>query len=278
MDKITKKYSIEEIAQKTHISPVMLGKLFSYKFDTISKIQFGGFIKILKNEFPEYDFKLLEEKADIFYSTQKIEEPIKEEGDSNFKLYFFVFVLLVVIAYLIIYMQKTTQTPKTISSTKINPTLPTFDIAKNSTKTDNTMEINKTIETNKTTNITKLNKIDEINNTNSTDEINNTNEINETNITESSYVEQNKTLLIIPKQKLWFRVTYLDTRKRKNYLQSYPEEFNGSRDMYIEFGHGMETLQFMDKNISPNTTKMVNFVLINGELNLTTMPIEEFLK
>ena len=108
--------------------------------------------------------------------------------------------------------------------------------------------------------------------------LNNTDEINETNITESSYVEQNKTLLIIPKQKLWFRVTYLDTRKRKNYLQSYPEEFNGSRDMYIEFGHGMETLQFMDKNISPNTTKMVNFVLINGELNLTTMPIEEFLK
>ena len=170
--------------------------------------------------------------------------------------------MLVVIAYLIIYMQKTTKTPKTISSTKINPTLPTFDIAKNSTKTDNTMEINKTIETNKTTNITKLNKIDEINNTN---------EINETNITESSYVEQNKTLLIIPKQKLWFRVIYLDTRKRKNYLQSYPEEFNGSRDMYIEFGHGAVL-----KGLNRRATKKPHFNVSNmASLETVIKSLEE---
>jgi len=255
MDKITKKYSLKEISKRTHISPLSLKRLLNYEFETISEIKFNGFLKILENEFSDYDFKELKSRANEFYSSKHLEQTTEEtinHTNNNFKVYLIVIVLIVSIGFLINYMQHL-QTQKVKASNDIS-----------------------IVETN----LTKI--VQDLNET-TPNEIVVEEKIEDKNISPevSSFFnekDKNMTLVIVPKQRVWFRVTYLDTNKSKNYIQAVPEEFNGSRDIYIEFGHGMETLIFNDKNVSPNSVEKVNFILKDGELNITTLPKSEFYK
>ena len=263
MDKIFKLYSLEEIANRTHISPITLKKLFDYNFENISKIKFKGFLKILENEF-DYDFSKLKEKGEEFYASQIFEVVEQEpQEDKKFSLYLLVFVLLVLIGFLIFYM-KTSQKEQTLNRDNlVENNLTSLNSNITEIIDDNYTEKNDTF-------------IDEKNNTLTIENNETKFFIQENNKTEKMVIEKNDTLVIVPIQKLWFRITDLDTLKRKSYLQSTPQEINGSKNLYIEFGHGREILIFRDKNISPHSIKSVNFVLIDGQLNETNKTIKEF--
>jgi uncharacterized protein (UPF0333 family) len=289
MAKFIKKYSLEEIEKRTHISPLTLKKLFEYRFDSISEIKFYGFLKILETEFPDEDFSELREKAEGFYKIQKelnknesqeekIDPPKVEEQSKKFKLFITLFLLGAVVA-VFYYLQSSTKVKEKSIETKSE---------KNVVKVENSipvppikMEQKKEEEDNKTIvnssvaeeNNSKVEKVEEVVDNNETTTI------EEENVTEEiKPFEENMTLVIIPRQRVWFRVTDLNSGKRKNYLQAEPQELNGSKNLYIEFGHGMEVLKYRGKKYDPYTTKKVNFVLINGELNMTNKSPKEFLK
>jgi len=260
MDKLLEKYSLKEIEEKTKISPVVLQKLFSYEFDSISEIKYKGFLKILKNEYKEFDFSKLEEKANEFYHKKTTSQPqvqspkSKEEKDSKkFKIYIIIIVLVVLIGGFIYFMINKKE--------------------QKSTPNNNFVEMNMSI---KEDNFTKENKTNiDVVDINATDA-----NITDTNITSTTTIEnnkeENKTLVILPMQKLWLRVTYLDNFKSKEYLTSHPIELNGSRDLFIKLGHGMETFIYKDNNLTPNTKKIVRIILKDGNLTITKKRISEF--
>jgi hypothetical protein len=263
MDKLLEKYSLKEIEEKTRISPVALKKLFNYEFEGISKIKLKGFLKILKKEFSEYDFSILEEKANEFYSKDIIKEDITKpkKENNNLKVYFVVFILLVMIGGLIYYMKQNVPIKGTTNHIpKIDKTIIEQTPEK---KAEKKLETKSLIEDN-TTNENLIKK----------DE--NLSEENTTKIKENKQLKEiNNTLVILPLEKVWLKVTYLDNFESKEYLTSHPIELNGSRDLFIKLGHGMETFIYKDNNLTPNTKKIVRIILKDGNLTITKKRISE---
>ena len=266
MDKLFNIYSIDEISKQTHISPVVLEKLKNGNFSKLPKIKLIGFIKILEEEYPEYDFSKLKEDIKSHFDTSKEEIadiPIKTTSEtSSNKLYFLVVLLLIAIGGLLYYMNNKTTTK--------SEQLSHYQTKK--------IEINKTI----------LNVISTKDETNETNETNITEisqkivPINKTNITEV----ENKTelqkkvkdlkLYIIPIKKVWFRVTYLDDLSSKEYLTTNKIELNGSRPIFLKFGHGYVELDYNHKILSPKTKSITRVIIEDGEMNITTKKVGDF--
>jgi hypothetical protein len=255
MDKLVQKYSIQEISHKTHLSPIILEKLLNHQFEKIEKVKLKGFITILETEYPEYDFSKLKEEIDIFMQTEnisKIEEKNekseikKEDNNSGFKIYIIVVLLIVMIGGIIYYINNKQQ------------------------------KENKHIVED---NITVINNIEKNNSTNIIDETNETNLtiIKDENKTNNIVkLDKNMTLSIIPIEKVWFRITFLDSLKSKEYLTSH--EINNSatnKKIFIKFGHGMVKLKCGDNVLEPNTRKVVRVIINNCEMNITTKKLKE---
>jgi len=255
MDELLKKYKIEEISQKTSISPTFLQKLLEHKFEKIDKLKFKGFLKILKSEFPDIDFSELEEKANSYYfnndDTQKTEKQqiVEELGEEekNYKSYFFVAILIILIGILFYYMKGN---KKELKDNNTNLVLP---------------KITKIVEKNDT-NITNNNPI-------ITDVEKNTTEENKTKHTKK-YINTN--LTIEPLKLVWFKVYYLDLNKSKEFLTSHLIDLNVSKKMFIKFGHGMVKLYYNNQTLAPNKKSILRVIIQNGEMNITTKKVGYF--
>jgi len=246
MDKLFQDFDLKEISEQTHISYLALKKLKLKIFDGFNKVKLKGFIKILKKEYPNYDFSDLENDINNYFEDKnELFEPIKEE--KNYKIYIVViFLIALIIALLFVLNKKTNK--KHIENN-------------NSLKTIIKTEKNITQEINISQAI-KVKKVEE----------NQTNEVNET-ITKK---EINTTLAIKPIYKVWMKVTYLDNFKSKTYLTKKEVDLNGSRNIFILLGHGYVTFKYRDYNLTPYTKKVTRIVLMNGELNITKKKLKEF--
>jgi hypothetical protein len=279
MDKLLQIYSIKQISQKTHISPIILEKLQNKQFDKIDRVKLKGFITILENEYPEYDFSEIKESIDSFMQVQPSQKPKKQEktesNNSSFKLYFIVLLLLIGIGGLVYYM---------ISKQKKE----TYNIKDNNISVLNIKEnIQNNIEVNKTKEI-KENEVQTIappkeiiNKDNNLEknlvesnvtEVNNSIESNQT----KNQLEQNLTLAIIPLEKVWFRVTYLDEGKSKEYLTSHEVDINASDRVFIKFGHGFIKLEYNNQIIEPKTKKITRVIIEDHNMSITTKRVKEF--
>jgi len=251
MVNLFEQYSINEISQKTHISPVTLNKLKNFNLENIDKIKLKGFIKILETEYPNCDFSKLKQHIDIENKAKEELSDIKLntniENNDSFKIYLIVFVLIVIIGSLIYYMNKHT----------IN-------------KLENNITDN---------NVSFLNE--DISNY----EINDTNVSKENNFTikETSFkkeqpieIEENLTLAIIPLQKVWYKITYLDEDKSKEHLTSKEIDINGSKRIFIKFGHGMIKLKCNNQILEPNSTKVTRVIIDNCDMKITSKRLKEF--
>jgi hypothetical protein len=266
MDELFKKYSIEEIIQKTSISPSFLKKLLDNQFDKIDKLKFKGFLKILKSEFKDIDFSDLEEKANSYYfvsdDSQKTgKQQIIEELDKDNKPskdYFFVIILIIIIAILLYYMRDN-------DNEKIENNM--------NLKSSKVEKIKDENETNKTTNVTL-----EKNKTNKNREIvdNNITNIEKNNSKQNSKQYIDTTLKIEPLKKVWFKVYYLDLNKSKEFMTSKPIELNASKKMFIKFGHGMIKLVYNAKVFFPNRKNITRVIIENKEINITNKKVKNF--
>jgi len=262
MDKLFLHYSITEIEEKTRISPVVLKKLKDYDFEGISKVKLQGFIKILETEYPEHNFEFLKQRIEDFYSSKDIEKVYEEnsviEKNNSFKMYMIVVLLIAMIIGLIYYMQSQKQTeiiakkPEIVK--EINTTIKNPILKDKNDKEENISPI--TVETEE-----------------------NLSELKEDNEENSSFVEIediNESLVIKPIQKVWFKVYNLDDDTSKEYLTSKEVELNGTKRSFIKFGHGQIKIFYNNKEIFPNTKKIVRVIIENGDVNFTTKRIGAF--
>ena len=109
MDRLFSTYGIDEIAKKTHISPMFLEKLKNDNLENIEIIKLRGFLKILKSEYPEFDFSQLEEYIDnvsVQNETLQQTQNSNKEENSNVKIYFILLLLIIALISLLFYMKK----------------------------------------------------------------------------------------------------------------------------------------------------------------------------
>ena len=243
MDKLFQDFSLKHISEQTHISFLALKKLKLRNFNGFNKVKLKGFIKILKKEYPNYNFSSLEDDINNYFEDKsELFEPPKEEKSN--KIYIVVFLLIVLIISLLFVLNKKTNHNSSIKEVNQTQIIPKIEI--NITKKLHINEINKSI---------KVEIKPEINNTKK---------------------EINNTLAIIPIYKVWMRVTYLDNFKSKQYLTKNEIDLNGSRNIFILLGHGYETFQYKDYNLTPYTKKVTRVVLIDGNLSITNKKLKEF--
>jgi len=278
MDKLFLQHSISEISAKTHISPIILEKLKNEEFSKISKIKINGFIKILEEEYPEHDFSKLKAKVVSYFDTSKAEiadiaNNTAEEKKSNKKIYIIVFILLIgIIALMFLNLKNNKVVSEVNNSSQKTVVIDKKDV--NNSINENNTTSEKDIE--KATNLDTQaidNKIEQ-----EVNEVNNTTNISiETNNTDNNVnKEENLTLVVIPLKQVWFKVTYLDNFKSKEYLTSHEVDLNGSRPLFIKFGHGFITLKYNNETLNPNTKKITRIILKDKELNITKKRIREF--
>jgi len=252
MDRLIDKYTINEIAKKTHISPLSLERLFNYEFDKLDDIKIKGFIKILETEYPNFDFSELKEKFEE-YSKKDESSIIEIENTNNTKIYLVVVIIILVIVGVYFNLDKKTS----LGTKQIN-------------KSQNKIEQNittKTIIEPKIEPKIKEEKVEKIE-----DEVEN----NVSQPLQETKQILNEKVIIIPLEKVWFKVTYLDENKSKEYLTLDEVDLNGTKRIFIKFGHGMIKIAYNGKIIEPNTRKITRVIIENGDINITKKRVKEF--
>ena len=281
MDKLLQQFSITEIAKKTHISPIILDKLQNRDFSKMTKIKAIGFVKILEEEYPNYDFsKIKEDIQNTFSQSDTIpivkEEEILQDDESSKKLYI-LFASIAIGAILLIF-----GIYKIFSSD--SKQVVKHQIEKNVTKKTPIKKIQPVVVAE--VNVSEFNNSD---NYKTLEENISTKKDNvEQNITKNTQNDEkitkdvvkktisHPTLAIIPLKKVWFRVTYLDNFKSKEYLTSHEIDLKTNRPLFIKFGHGFIKLVYNDKTIKPNTKRVVRVVLQNNKLKITNKKVREY--
>jgi hypothetical protein len=232
-------YSIEEIANRTHISPVVVNAIKEKKFKKFEAHKFYGFIQIIERE---YNISLEEltnefnEYLDSIKPEQEEIEVVKESSNKNG--YILVFILVIMIGIIIYYMKNDGKLSKDVVETSNDKNFSSLVVDDNDT--------NISFENNNTALIEEI--------------------VVENNITEENVYE---VFTIIPEQKLWFYVYSLDDKKSKEYLTSENVELNISKNQYIKFGHGLFTISFKDENITPNTKDIIRYIVEDGHISKT---------
>jgi len=260
MDRLLEKYEINEIAKKTHISPLSLERLFNYEFDKLDDIKIKGFIKILETEYPNTDFSELKEKLKD-YSKKDEEDIIEIEEPKNNKKMYFIVLLIILLVIVVYFIQNNNNKISSFSKKEI-------------IKKENIIEPNITNEISKKDEYIDSEEIE--NNKTITNEMaENSIEIEE-NKSEEKQASIDENVTIIPLEKVWFKVIYLDENKSKEYLTSHEVDLNGSKRIFIKFGHGMIKIAYNGKIIEPNTRKITRVIIENGEINITKKRVKEF--
>ena len=231
------KYSIGDIETKTHISPIVLNNIKDKRFDKFEKNKFYGFVKIIERE---YSIKLDDLRADF---KDYLEPSSDDENDKDDKE-----------------EEKVIEIKKDVNSDK-KAYLLVFILL---------VLISGVIYYMKSEGKLSTNVAKKLVNKNSTNLIL---EHNETNVSKDKLftkkVSKNRVFKIIPDKILWFKVHYLDNNSSKEYLTSHEVDLNISRNQYIKFGHGLFTMEFGDKNITPNIKHIVRYILIDGNISRT---------
>ena len=253
-------HSIEEINKKTKISPISLRYIKNKEFEKIQRVKFLGFIRIIEKEYKIDLSELIDEYNNSTNHTEtenNIAHQINEPKTHNTLIIsILAFILLALGGYLLY--------KKFISISNKQNLKESYTIIKNEKNITSNVE-----------NYTEENNIftTENNNTNENDKI--ALEQNATNI--KNNIEKNTTQIInkkpllpqnikiIPNKKVWFRAINLDTKKSVEYLTSNPKTLNGP-NWYIKFGHGYVNINYGDKNITPNTKKIVRILFKDGNI------------
>jgi len=259
MDRLIDKYTINEIAKKTHISPLSLERLFNYEFEKLDTVKVKGFIKILETEYPNFDFSELKEKFEE-YSKKDESNIIEIENTNNTKVYLVVVIIILVIIGVYFNLDKKTSL-----------------VTKEINKSQNKIEQNITTKTIIEPKIEKIKeekveeKVEKIEH-----EVENEVENNVSQPLQETKQILNEKVIIIPLEKVWFKVTYLDENKSKEYLTLDEVDLNGTKRIFIKFGHGMIKIAYNGKIIEPNTRKITRVIIENGDINITKKRVKEF--
>lgn len=253
-----KKIDIEEIHKKTYISRKNIKALLNRDFSQFDRLKAVGFVKIIEREF-DLDLSDLKEDVDKYFNKKDDEptvknEEIEKEKNKESKTLLIIGVLAILAVAIFVYFQKSSK-PKNIKKEIIN--------ANKTIKEKNSIvSINEENESNKTKEQPLLDIKKEDQNISLNLDANKT-DVKDENLSKKAILPS---ITIVPKQKIWLGVIYLDNYKRKAYLTSSPIELNSSRDFLILTGHGMLKTD-IDSNITDySDSKKLRFLYKDGKL------------
>jgi hypothetical protein len=252
------KHSIEEINQKTKISPISLKYIKNKEFDKFSRVKFIGFIRLIEKKF-NVDLSDIIEEYDDFYKENQKEEKKEDIEVKKDKKYLLALILILFIISAFLYFKFLNKKVEVINETNFS-VYKTNILDKNETNKTKDETIEKNESSNKI--VTQENKLQENNNSLSVIKLNNNNEVNKTvNVIEKN-VTKEYNITIIPHKKIWFRAINIDNNRSKEFLISHVKILKGN--YYIKFGHGFITVLYNDFNITPNTKKIVRILFKDG--------------
>ena len=285
-DKFFKKHSIEEISKKTKISPITLKLIKNKEFEKIPKAKFNGFIKIIEKEF-NVSLDELKEEFNNFHKnidteqTEIPENPLKESSNNIYYIIFGITLLIIGGYFLLQHSPKKELKKSPVSNETI--------IQPDNNKSQNYNEINTSAEKNK---ISIENKNINESIEKPKEENNITNEKNETTIIKTKPIQKPKPklkvktlnneiniskalldnkLIVIPHQRVWYKVLNIDTNRTYETLTSRIKVFKGG-NYYMKFGHGNITILYKDLNITPNNKKILRILIKDGNYTLMKKP------
>jgi len=280
-DKFFEKYSIEEISQKTKISPISLRFIRNKEFDKIPRAKFFGFVNIIEKEF-KVDLSDLKEEYNAFKPKEKEKtHEIKIEKNSNNYLISILAIILLIIGGYILYKTLKGTPKKTQSSVMISNNVNTQNIVEeNISANEENLSTEQNSSTNENTTLTKIqNKTKDFNNPKQSVFLNNTSnnlKENPQQNLETNNTKQTKTIteypvIIIPNKLVWFRAKNIDTNKTFEYLTS-KEKILPKGNYYIKFGHGDITINYANQTIQPNTKKIIRILFKDGNYTFLKKP------
>ena len=268
-EKFFEKHTIEEISQKTKISPISLRFIRNKEFDKIPRAKFFGFINIIEKE---YNVDLSDLKEEYNLTVPKKEETqeikIEKKEKKNYLLLILAFLLLITGGFILYATLNTNKTPNyetNVTSTTIQTPVNTEEKKQNELNTSSVLETNKETSIQKT-DITPLTKQTKKTITLKTDK----------NITKTPQLSLKTTKTkypvdIIPNKTIWFRAINIDTNKTIEYLTS-KEKILPKGNYYIKFGHGEVTINYGNQTITPNSKKIVRILFKDGNYTFMKKP------
>ncbi|WP_281951515.1 hypothetical protein [Nitrosophilus kaiyonis] len=255
LDKLKEK-DIEEIYHKTYIARKYIKALLDKDFSKFDRLKALGFVKIIEREF-NYDLSDLKKEIDEYFAKKSLIKPKDEdqnletinETDNNKKenkkylILIILIIILIALFFIIFNGKKETKKEKVENKQKVKKEK-FFSNEKNESET----------------------KTQSIQESESEENVTISDEVNKTVSKEIKTEAILPTIAIIPKQKVWIGIIYLDDYSRKNYITSFPIELNSSRDQLIVTGHGNIKID-IDGNITDYNSKgKLRFLYRAGEL------------
>lgn len=287
-----KQMDVEEIFKKTYITPKIIQCLKEENFGHLcSRNRALGFISIIERQFG-LDLSELREKAEQcledgsdYHSSLGI-----HKKDSRKPIYIIgKIIFLILLAgggyYLYTQMQNkealeesqqeffsSSQSLASVSSSHVSSISKVDNVAvskkvvkDDAKKEDAKKEIaNKTIQTAETAKNQKVQNVQIASNmlVQEHTELSSSSQINSS---QNAIVPK---ITIIPKQKVWIGIIYLDNYQRKQFLTSSPIELNTSRDQLIITGHGQLQIDVNGKIEDFNSVKKMRFLYRAGVLEV----------
>ncbi|WP_187647352.1 hypothetical protein [Nitrosophilus labii] len=263
-----KNIDIEELYSKTFIARKHLRAILNKDFSKFDRLKALGFVKIIEREF---DFDLSELKKEIeSYFSQKSEKSVKDleniekkELNSNksfqkskkFPIFALVIIAMLFIALLFFTQQKS---------------LTTQNLDKKDDKEKMFLEKNETSNKNEDKNETQKSIESKKSDENKTFK---QEDLEEKSLLKAKSTKEEKpkeavlpSIILIPKQKIWVGIIYLDDYSKKNYLTSSAIELNTTRDQLIVTGHGYLEIE-KDGNVTEYSDKnRLRFIYKAGDL------------
>jgi len=268
-----KKMDIEDIYRRTYIARKYIKALLDKDFSKFDRLKALGFVKIIEREF-EFDLSDLKNEIDEYFvkDSIKLQESSEDKKDisniadnkeeKNNKA-FFITVVIIVSIIVAFYIYNSLDNKEKVQ--KNIPKTSFFERNEsNNSKNENLEENIKLKENNDTVQDVALKKTKE------TKKI-----VEETKSSETKAVEETKSsekkavlpsIVIIPKQRVWIGMIYLDDYSKENYVTSSPIDINTSRDQLIVTGHGNIKIE-IDGNVTDyKETKKLRFLYRAGDL------------
>ncbi len=262
-----KNIDIEELYRKTFIARKHLRAILNRDFSKFDRLKAIGFVKIIEREYG-FDLSELKNEIESYFSQNNensgekdIKNIEKKELNSNKSFQkskkFPIFALVIIAIFfitLLFFMQQKSLTTKNLDK-KDNKENIFLEQNQTSSKDEDKNETQKSIESknsdeNKTS---KQKDLEKKNLLNSTDE-------------EEPKKAVLPSIALIPKQKIWVGIIYLDDYSKKNYLTSSAIELNTTRDQLIVTGHGYFKIE-KDGNVTEYSDKnRLRFIYKAGDL------------
>ncbi|GAX87767.1 conserved hypothetical protein [Lebetimonas natsushimae] len=265
-------HSIEEINKKTKISPISLRFIKNKEFDKLPRVKFVGFIRLIEKKYKVDLNELIKEYEGYFHHSDdknnKKSDNIQKNKSDKIKekrscLWILILIIFVLTSFLYFKFFNKNNTKDELI-VEANKTTVVNNVTENGSEKNNSENNNKTNE----------NIVGGINSSivNNETNISNTIKYNTSSVKIEKNIIKEYNITILPNEMVWFRALNIDNNKSVEYLTSKPKILKGN--YYIKFGHGNITVLYDDKNITPNTKKIVRILFKNGKYEYLKKPNE----